>query len=91
MTESSTTKTSVSHEAEKREEVEAEEAPAPARGKRPSVSFSTAADHVLQVSSADLEDLEAAMMEVEGRMVGCGLMSHPLTACHCSRWDDEGR
>ena len=64
MTESSTTKTSVSHEAEKREEVEAEEAPAPARGKRPSVSFSTAADHVLQVSSADLEGLEAAMIYI---------------------------
>ena len=86
MTESSTS--SVVYEAENGERVEAEKAPAPAGDKRPSVSFNTAADHVLQVSSAELEGLEAAMMEVEGRMVGCGLMSHPLTACHCSRWDD---
>ena len=89
MTESSTS--SVAYEAEKGERVEVEDAQAPLRGKRPSVSFSTAADHVLQVSSTEPEGLEAAMMEVEGRMVGCGLMSHPLTACHCSRWDDEGR
>ena len=84
---------SVVYEAEKgqKEKVEAEEALTPARGKRPRVSFSTAADHILQVSSTEPEGLEAAMMEVEGRMVGCGLMSHPLTACHCSRWDDEGR
>ena len=85
MTESSTS--SVVYEVEKGQKVEAEKAPAPARDKRPSVSFNTAADHVLQVSSAELEGLEAAMMEVEGRMVGCGLMSHPLTACHCSRLD----
>ena len=87
MTESSTS--SVVYEVEKGQKVEAEKAPAPARDKRPSVSFNTAADHVLQVSSAELEGLEAAMMEVEGRMVGCGLMSHPLTACHCSRLDYE--
>ena len=83
MTESSTS--SVVYEAENGERVGAEKPPGPARDKRPSVSFNTAADHVLQVSSAELEGLEAAMMEVEGRMVGCGLMSHPLTACHCSR------
>ena len=82
MTESSTS--SVVYEGEN-----GEKASAPARDKRPSVSFNTAADHVLQVSSAELEGLEAAMMEVEGRMVGCGLMSHPLTACHCSRLDYE--
>ena len=91
MTEPSTSSSSVVFEAEKgqKEKVEAEKAPAPARDKRPSVSFNTEADHILQVSSTDVEGLEAAMMEVEGRMVGCGLMSHPLTACHCSRWNDE--
>ena len=87
MTESSTS--SVAYEAEKGERVEVEDAQAPLRGKRPSVSFSTAADNVLQMSSADLDDLEAAMLEVEGRMVGCGLISRPLTACHCSRLDDN--
>ena len=89
MTESSTS--SVVYEVENGEKVEAEEALAPARDKRPSVSFNTAADHVLQVSSAELEGLEAAMMEVEGRMVSCGLMSHHHCTCHCCRWDDEGR
>ena len=84
---------SVVYEAEKgqKEKVEAEEAPAPARDKRPSVSFNTRADHILQVSSTELEGLEAAMMEVEGRMVGYGLMSHHHCTCHCSRWGDEGR
>ena len=58
---------SVVYEAEKGEKVEAEVTPVPARDKRPSVSFSTAADHILQVSSTEPEGLEAAMMEVEGR------------------------
>ena len=92
MTEPSTS--FVVYEAEKGVKVkaeEAEEALAPARDKRPSVSFSRAADQVLQVSSTELEGSEAAMMEVEGRMVSCGLMSHHHCTCHCSRWDDERR
>ena len=90
MTEPSTSSSSVVYEAEKGEEekVEAEEAPTPARDKRPSVSFNTRADHVLQVSSTEPEGLEAAMMEVKG---GCGLMPHHHCTCHCCRWDDEGR
>ena len=89
MTESSTS--SVTYEAEKGVKVEAEEAeeaPTPARDKRPSVSFSTRADHILQESSTEPEGLEAAMMEVKG---GCGLMPHHHCTCHCCRWDDEGR
>ena len=89
MTEPSTS--SAVYEAEKGEKVDAEEAEAPAPGKRPSVSFNTEADHILQVSSTEVEGLEAAMMEVEGRMVGCGLMSHHRCTCHCCRWNNGCR
>ena len=89
MTEPSTS--SVVYEAEKGQKVKAEEAPTPARDKRPSISFNTRADHVLQVSSTELEGLEAAMMEVEGRMISCGLMSHHHCTCHCSRWNNGCR
>ena len=70
----------VVHEADNREE-------SPSPGKRPSLSFSTAADQVLQMSSVDSEGLKEVMRETED-LEDAIMEVEDSTIC-CSRWDED--